>query len=117
MLERVSRVTFWSALAFTMVFALLPQPPQLPVEPTDKMQHIAAFVVLTTLARVGFRGVPSWLLAAAMIALGALIEVMQAVPVLRRSSDLHDWLADLVAVLFTLTAFLALRNLRPRLLP
>jgi hypothetical protein len=40
------RLVFWLALAVTLVMALLPNPPTLPRQATDKVQHVAAFAAL-----------------------------------------------------------------------
>ena len=52
--HRWIRLAFWLALAVTLVMALLPNPPALPVQANDKVQHMAAFAALTFLAALGF---------------------------------------------------------------
>ena len=100
---------FWLTTLFTFVMAILPHPPVLPGAPTDKMQHIAAFVVLTVLAAAAYPGM-SWRRAAWMLpAFGAFIEIVQAIPALHRTSDIRDWTADTVAVLVTLGIIALLR--------
>lgn len=92
---------FWLAVGFTLIMALLPKPPVLPGEPTDKIQHILAFITLTILSLIAapwWRGVQRILL---LSSFGALIELLQAIPSLHRSSDSADWLADTVAVVIT----------------
>ena len=82
--------------------AILPQPPELPGHPNDKLEHIAAF---TTLALLGSFAYPRALFARLLIGLslfGAFIEVVQAIPALHRDSDVWDWVADTAAVLVVL---------------
>ena len=94
--------TLWLAVAFTLVMATLPHPPRLPGEPTDKIQHIAAFVVLTILTVVAYPRAARWRVLLGLAAFGGAIELVQAIPALHRSSDWRDWLADTGAILFAL---------------
>lgn len=82
--------------------AVLPHPPPVPGNPNDKVQHIAAFA---TLALIGSFAYPRTTLVSLLLRLslfGAFIEVVQAIPVLHRDSDILDWLADTVAVAIVL---------------
>lgn len=82
--------------------AILPHPPPVPGNPNDKVQHIAAFA---TLALLGSFAYPQTTLVSLFLRLslfGAFIEVVQAIPVLNRDSDILDWLADTVAVAIVL---------------
>ncbi len=91
------RATFWAALTFAFVMALLPRPPQMPGAPSDKIQHIAAFATLALLATVAYRSTSLIRLFAGLAVFGALIELFQAIPALNRDSDPLDWVADVVA--------------------
>lgn len=91
------RASFWAALGFAFVMALLPQPPELRGAPSDKVQHIIAFATLAALASAGYRSASLLRLLAALSAFGAVIEILQAIPALNRDSDLVDWLADTIA--------------------
>lgn len=93
-----ARFAFWLALPYTFVMAVLPHPPPLPGEPSDKFLHILAFSVLTLLAAIGYPKLALARLMAGLIAFGALIEAAQAIPALNRSSELADLLADAAAV-------------------
>ena len=93
-------LAFWLAAAFAFVMATLPRPPALPGQPSDKVQHVIAFSVLTVLA---FTAWPwkCWLrIVIGLSAFGALIEIVQLIPALHRDGDWMDWLADTAAVLF-----------------
>jgi hypothetical protein len=108
------RLAFWLALAVTLVMALLPNPPAMPVQATDKVQHMAVFAALTFLAALGFprfrlRAIFVW-----MAALGLAIEVLQMIPALHRNAEASDWLADCAATLATLLLCGALRWLFQR---
>ena len=72
-------------------------PPELPGEPNDKIQHILAFATLGFLAGWAYARTSSWRLFAGLSLYGALIEAVQAIPPLNRDSDIKDWIADTVA--------------------
>jgi len=83
--------------------AVVPHPPEVPGHPNDKVEHIVAFVVLALLGSFAY---PRALFARLLIGLslfGALIEVVQAIPILQRDSDVWDWVADTAAVAVVLT--------------
>jgi len=78
--------------------AVLPHPPDVPGHLNDKVKHILAFM---TLAALGSFAYPRTALARLLVGLslfGAFIEVVQAIPVLHRDSDIMDWVADTAAV-------------------
>ena len=49
----VRRLLFWAAAIFALVMAVLPHPPELPGDPSDKLQHVAAFATLGLLGAWG----------------------------------------------------------------
>ncbi len=94
------RVLFWLALAFAVVMAVLPKPPELPIDRFgDKFAHILAFGTLAGLAAFGFPPELRWRVAERLSFLGALIEMVQGIPALHRDSDIRDWIADTLAIL------------------
>ncbi len=101
-LDRLLRLAFWAALCFAFVMAVLPHPPQLPGDPSDKIQHILAFTVLSGLAGASYRSTALVPIAIRLSAFGALIEIVQAIPALNRDSSVLDWLADTGAILVVL---------------
>jgi hypothetical protein len=103
------KLVFWLALAVTLVMALLPKPPALPMQATDKVQHIAAFATLTFLAALGFPSLRLLVIFVWMAALGLAIEVLQMIPTLHRDAQASDWLADCAATAATLLLCGALR--------
>ncbi len=92
------RFGFFGAVLFAVIMASLLQPPQIPGQPSDKVQHIFAFAVLTLLARLAYPATKRWRLLVSLAFLGALIEALQAIPMLHRDASLLDWLADCGAV-------------------
>lgn len=92
------RVAFVSAAIFALVMAILPQPPRLPGDPSDKTLHILAFAVLAALGCLAFPRMRLLILILGLAAFGAVIELVQAIPVLHRDSQLADLVADVVAV-------------------
>lgn len=107
------RVSFWAAFLFAFVMALLPQPPQLPGNPSDKLQHIVAFATLAALAAAAYPKASLMRLFVGLSAFGALIELFQGVPALNRDSDPVDWVADTVAAATVFAAVWWWRNRRP----
>ena len=101
---RAGKALFWAAALFALVMALLPHPPEVPGEPSDKVQHIVAFAVLALLGRLAYPRLATVKLIAALSLYGALIEIAQLIPVLRRDSDPIDWLADTIACSLVLLA-------------
>ena len=89
---------FWAAACFAFVMAVLPQPPEVPGEPNDKVQHIAAFATLALLGSFAYPATALVRLLAGLSLFGAFIEVVQAIPALHRDSDVVDWIADTLAV-------------------
>jgi len=95
----LARFAFWIALAFTLLMALSPHPPRvLPFNVWDKVQHAAAFGVLAGLAAFGYPRSPLVRLGEHLSFVGALIEVLQAMPMIHRDCDIRDWIADTIAI-------------------
>jgi hypothetical protein len=92
------RIAFWAGAAFALVMALLPHPPQLPGEPSDKVQHIAAFLALGGLGSFAYPKANPLYLGAGLSLFGAAIEILQLIPALHRDGDPLDWAADTAAV-------------------
>lgn len=66
------------------------------------INHVFAFVVLTMLARAAFPALPRLWLAAALLAYGALIELLQAIPALQRTASWADLATDAAGILIGL---------------
>ena len=93
----LARGLFWAVLVFAFVMAVLPHPPRVPGDPSDKIQHIAAFATLGALGALAYASASTLRLIVGLSVFGALIEIVQAVPMLHRDSDPLDWVADTVA--------------------
>ena len=91
------RSLFWAAASFAFVMAVVPHPPELPGSPSDKIQHVVAFIALGLLANWAYRKVSPLKLILGLSLFGAFIELVQAIPALHRDSDPLDWLADTLA--------------------
>jgi hypothetical protein len=92
------RWAFAAAVVAVLVMALLPAPPKLPTDPSDKVQHILAFATLSLLALAAFRRTPLLAIGLGLTAFGGLIELLQLIPALHRDSDWIDWMVDTGAV-------------------
>ena len=102
--SRSVRALFWASAIFSFVMAVLPHPPMIPGNPSDKLQHIAAFVTMSALGAWAYPRFKLLRLLALLSAFGAAIEVIQAIPALHRDSDVWDWVADTAAVSVVLLA-------------
>ena len=94
----LARVAFWACLLGVVVLSLTPVqqlPPQV-LNLWDKAQHAGGFAVLTLLGLWAYPQRAVTLLAA-MLALGAGIEVAQSATGWRYG-DVLDWVADAVGV-------------------
>ena len=101
---RLTRGLSFAAALFALVMALLPHPPHIPGNPSDKIQHVAAFATLGLLGVFAFPRLSALWLIASLSLFGAFIEIAQAIPVLHRDSDPLDWLADTAACLLVIVA-------------
>jgi hypothetical protein len=98
--QSAMRLLFWLALAFAVLMAELPKPPQLPIGSLgDKTDHMLAFATLAFLAALGFPAANRWRIAERLSFLGAMIEVIQSIPALKRVCDITDWIADTFAII------------------
>lgn len=94
---RAAKALFWAAALFALVMALLPHPPHVPGDPSDKVQHAVAFATLGFLGSFAFPRLSVLRLVIALSLFGAFIELAQAIPALHRDSDPLDWVADTLA--------------------
>ena len=94
---RALRLAFWAAAVFAFVMAVLPHPPRIPGEPSDKIQHVAAFVTLGLLSKLAYPATSPLHLVLRLSLFGAFIELVQAIPSLHRDSSVWDWVADTIA--------------------
>ena len=108
----IIRAVFFAAAAFALVMALLPKPPQVPLQPGDKVMHMLAFATLGVLAAAGWRDRSIAYLFIGLAGFGAFIEIAQAIPALSRDAQWSDWFADMGAAIL---ALLATRMILPRL--
>jgi hypothetical protein len=93
------RLLFWAAGAFAFVMAVIPHPPKVPGEPSDKVEHIVAFLVLAVLGRLAYPDTKKRYLLLGLAAFGAAIELVQGLPFVGRDRDPLDWIADVGASL------------------
>ena len=88
----------------------LEAPPLAPVG-SDKLMHLIAFAALAfPLARTGRFGLLAVFLGAS--AFGGIIELIQ--PSFNRSTDINDWIADIVGVVLGIGCGLLYRRFRKR---
>ena len=96
---KLSVPLFWATLAFTFYMAVKPVGNGPGLFPWDKAAHFTAFYVLMGLAAAAYPRRALWLIGALLSAFGALIELVQALPIVHRDCDFWDWVADTIGVL------------------
>ena len=75
----------------------------------DKLNHFSAFAVLGLVGSFGWRKQPAKL-AVFLLFIGALIEILQGLPLIGRDRDFFDWVADLLGVVLGVGASLWLQR-------
>jgi VanZ family protein len=109
-IRRLLPYLFWAAMLFGFVMAILPKPVALPGNPSDKVQHLVAFLVLAALASLAYPRVHKFKVGIGLSAYGALIEFTQMIPALNRDAELLDWIADTVAAAIVLALAALIRR-------
>jgi len=104
--NRMRVPVFWAVLFAAYGLAIMPAESAPSLGAGDKVNHIAAFAVLTALGRAAYRKYPAWRLAVGLSMFGMLIELTQAIPILGRDASIWDWVADSAAILVVLAIVL-----------
>lgn len=112
-LVRLFQIGLALAIVVALTMALLPRPPHLPIDRFgDKFEHSLAFVTMAALAVLGFPREPLFRIGERLSFLGAMIEVLQSIPMLHRDCDIRDWIADTIAISVTLGLVALVRRRR-----
>jgi hypothetical protein len=106
------RTAFWFLLLTVFVLSAWPLPLEPPYAPSDKVQHALAFLSLGILGGAAYPRLPLLRLALGLAAFGALIEAVQAIPMLNRQTEFLDWIADIAGIAPAIAALAAWRSLR-----
>jgi VanZ family protein len=113
-MARYLPAAFWTATAAIFAVAIMPHPPQPPGLPSDKVQHIIAFIFLAAFAAIAYPRISLLRIGILLSLFGALIEFAQMIPGLNRHAEVADWIADTVAAFATLALVGLVRRLRRR---
>ncbi len=112
------RIALVLAIVFAVTMALLPKPPHMPIDQFgDKFEHMLAFATMSLLAAFAYPTAKLSRIGERFSFLGALIEVLQSIPSLHRDCDIHDWIADTLAITVVLLIVWAVRRQRGARLP
>jgi hypothetical protein len=106
LLLKVARIAFFAALVFTFYSAVIPPRHAVQLVPWDKAEHFIAFYALTGLAVAAFPKANLFVIAALLSGFGALIEIVQGLPMVHRDRDFWDWVADSIAIAAALAPML-----------
>jgi hypothetical protein len=109
--RRPARAGYWGLVALVFILSVIQPITPGGLEPSDKVNHFAAFYVLELGAAVLFPRRPLWFAAVLLIAFGGFIEIVQGLPFVGRDRSLLDWVTDAAAVTCA-AAPLALSRLR-----
>jgi hypothetical protein len=93
-----AKVGFFAALLFTFYSAVIPPQHAVQLVPWDKAEHFIAFYALTGLAAAAFPRRHLLIIAIGLSGFGALIEIVQGLPIVHRDKDFWDWVADTLAI-------------------
>lgn len=111
-MQQLLRAVFWSAVVIVFTLLVLPHPPTFMIK-SDKIQHMLAFIALSTLGVCAYpRHI--WRVLFGLFAFGAVTELIQTIPFLHRDADVLDWLADATATTVALLIVLGARRLAAR---
>ncbi|HXH14590.1 MAG TPA: hypothetical protein VNJ10_00485 [Sphingomonas sp.] len=112
------RIALIGAVVFAVTMALLPKPPHMPIDQFgDKFGHMLAFATMALLAALSFPTARLFRIGERLSFLGAMIEVLQAIPSLHRDCDIYDWIADTLAITVVLLIVWSVRRGRGARLP
>lgn len=107
------RGVFWATLAFSVIMAVIPYPPHIPIDNLgDKFEHALAFAVMALLGAIAYPRFPVTRMAERLSFLGAMIELIQSIPSLHRDCDIADWVTDTVSILLVLCLVALVRRMR-----
>lgn len=113
-LPRALRASAYAFAVAVLLYLCLAPARDLPPETLwDKAEHALAWFVLAAVGLAFWPWRPGRI-AGFALALGALVEVLQAVMPFGRDGDWRDWVADSVGVAAALLAWAAIRGLARR---
>ncbi len=109
MLRNLAQIGFWGAVLVTIVGAVTPPAQMIDIIPWDKASHFLAFYSLTLLGVAAFPRQRPFVIGGALSVFGALIEVVQATPLVHRDADWRDWVTDTIAIVAVLAPMALVR--------
>ena len=101
-LPTLAKAAFWISAAVALWVALSPAGALAEVNVSDKVLLFAAFAALSLIAVVAWGRRRPLLLGTLLSGFGALIEVLQGLPLFHRDASVADWAADTAAVVLVL---------------
>jgi VanZ family protein len=97
-IRRLLRGAFWAALACLLALTLLPIEAKAQLL-NDKAEHFLAFFALAILGIKAWGRKRTLSLAIELAAVGAGIELLQALPIVGRDAEFLDWVADVSGII------------------
>jgi hypothetical protein len=108
--RRLLAPLLWLTAIGVYILAVLPGGRGPQVFAWDKLNHAAAFLVLTLLATLAHPRASALRIAFALAAFGGFIELSQAIPAVHRDASFNDWFADIGAIAIGLLLTLPFRR-------
>lgn len=107
-----SRLTLVTIACSVLVLANLPPGEVSFGSQNDKINHVLAFLVISSLSILAFPNTKLSILFIGLVAFNAVIEVTQALFGLGRQPDILDWFVGVCATLFVVAICSQIRMLR-----
>lgn len=92
------RFIFWLLLCGILAISIMPATNAPTVFTDDKLNHILAFFVLSSMARIAWPRINALLLFVMLAVFGGAIEILQFSMGLGRQADWMDFAADVLAI-------------------
>ncbi len=112
LLHKTAPLIFWLAMVFAFTLAVMSDPTIVPASANDKINHIIAFAALSILASFAYPKASLIRIFVGLVLFGALIELVQAIPALKRDAELGDLAADAISAAVCLTLVAIFRYIK-----
>lgn len=108
------RFIFWLLLCGILAISIMPATDALTVFADDKLNHILAFFVLTSMARIAWPRINGFILFVMLAIFGGAIEMLQFSMGLGRQADWMDFGADVLAIVIGMLAGQLINSFRTK---
>ncbi|MGB5723208.1 MAG: hypothetical protein WBM39_02235 [Parasphingorhabdus sp.] len=110
--QKILRILFWLVLGTVLALSIMPPDDAPAVFANDKLNHILAFFVLSSAARILWSRVNGIILFSMLTAFGGAIELLQFAMAFGRDADWMDFAVDVIAIVLGFLTAQALNTIR-----